>query len=256
MTLHWRIERQEWVESTNTVATTRAGAGACEGTVIVADGQRMGRGRLGRVWESPIGQNLYASVILRPRLTPVAVQPFTLVVAMALAEAIEAMIGHVATLGIKWPNDLQIEGKKVGGILTEACIRGAQLEHVVVGFGINVNSQRTDFSAGLQPLVTSLAMATGTTWDRDALLTRCLDRLAQYYQAFVRTGFAAFRDQFLQRSVLEGRRVTVCQGTHEQCGRVIGIDDSGALLVEDLHSGRVVALQTGEVSVMHPLDAR
>lgn len=182
--MHWQIERHEWVESTNTVAMERARGGAAEGTVIVAEGQRGGRGRLGRSWESPYGTNLYASVILRPALAPDAAPRLTPVVGAALAEAIGRVVPSVR-IAIKWPNDLLIDGKKVGGILSEASILGGRLEYVVVGFGLNVNSRAVDFSPALRPQVTSLLMATGVETDRDALLAQCLETFAVHYAEFV-----------------------------------------------------------------------
>lgn len=188
--MHWQIERHEWLESTNTLAMERARGGAAEGMVIVAEGQRGGRGRLGRSWESPYGMNLYASVILRPALVPDAAPRLTPVVGAALAEAIERVVPSVR-ITIKWPNDLLIDGKKVGGILSEASIQGGRLEYVVVGFGLNVNSRAVDFSPALRPQVTSLLMVTNTGMDRDALLTQCLASLAKHYTKFVMSAMDA-----------------------------------------------------------------
>lgn len=181
--MEWQIERHAWVDSTNTLAVRRAREGAPEGTVVVAEGQRAGRGRGGSVWESPYGKNIYASVILRPPLTPALSQGITLVVGEVLAEALAAYAG--ARITIKWPNDLLLDGKKLAGILTEASVCGGELEYVVVGFGINVNSRAEDFSPALRASVISLAMATRQLCDREAVLARCLAALAAHYATFV-----------------------------------------------------------------------
>ncbi len=201
--MHWIIERHDWIDSTNDEAVRRALAGAVEGTVVVAEGQRSGRGQYGRVWESPHGSNLYVSLILRPPLLPAAAQPLTLVTAVAVAEIIETVASRHPDIGtsahrhigtkIKPPNDILIDGKKCAGILSEATIQGGVLKFVVVGIGVNVNATASDFSPELRAQATSLRDVSGCEWNRAELLDGLLAAFATRYTQFLRDGFESMR---------------------------------------------------------------
>lgn len=199
------LVRHDWLDSTNEEAIRQGRAGATEGTVIVAEGQRAGRGREGRRWESPYGKNIYASIILRPPLAPEPAQHLTQMTALALAQAIEGELQHVAgtewqgVLGLKWPNDILLHGRKLAGILTEATVTAGHLDQVVIGFGINVHMAREDFPDALQSTATSLALATGGHCDRERLLQSCLAAFNAWYQRFLQEGFAVMEAEYQVR---------------------------------------------------------
>ncbi|MBI4237274.1 MAG: biotin--[acetyl-CoA-carboxylase] ligase [Deltaproteobacteria bacterium] len=206
------LHHHDWLDSTNDEVMRLARAGAPEGTVVVADAQRRGRGQAGRVWESPPGRNLYFSLLLRPAPEPAACTELTAVVGLALAEALETACRGVAggaavQVGLKAPNDLLLAGKKLGGILTEAVICEGRFVSVVVGCGINVNARPEDFSPALRSTATSLYMSTQVTWDRPTLLTTLLDRLTRVYAHYLAAGFAPLRTAYASRLVeLRGAR--------------------------------------------------
>ena len=153
--LHYR----ETVDSTNRFAMGLAREGAPEGTVVLADRQTAGMGRLQRAWQSPPGCNLYLSVILRPPVAPPDASPITLLAGVAVAEAI-ASVCPAGVVGIKWPNDVQIRGRKVCGILTEMATAGGS-RAVIIGIGLNVNIKRENFDPGHRDSATSLREETG-----------------------------------------------------------------------------------------------
>jgi len=249
---HWRARRwradivhRETVDSTNRLASELARAGAPEGTVVVAEAQTAGRGRLGRTWASPAHLNLYLSLLLRPPLAPAEVPRLTLVAAVAAAEAIEATIGEPP--GIKWPNDVLLGGRKAVGILTELEAESERVRFAIVGIGVNVNATAADFPPELRRKATSLALAGGHPIDRAAFAGRLLARLEADYGELVRRGFDALRRRYERYHVLPGRRVRV-QGAQALAGTVRGIDADGALLVAGRHGvERVVG---GEVTLV------
>ncbi len=174
-----RIHILSQAASTNEVAFHLALKGAEEGVVVLAESQTKGKGRIGRSWESPAGVNIYLSIILRPRIVPGKTPLITLMAAVACAEAIEEVAGLLP--GIKWPNDLLLEGKKLGGILTEADMELDRINFVVVGIGINVNMTRTSFPASIKETATSLRQALGGEISRIALIKSILRYTEQWY---------------------------------------------------------------------------
>lgn len=204
MNLVWH--HYEQLDSTNDEAMRLARLDAPEGTVVVADAQRQGRGQAGRVWESPPGRNLYFSLLLRPTREPAACTEFTCVMGLALAEAIDGAcrqcIGKRApSIQLKAPNDLLLDGKKLGGILTEAVLCEGRFVSVVVGCGVNVNAAAADFSPTLRPLATSLHLATGATFERTALLIALLAAMRDRYAHYCASGFAPLRAAYESRLV-------------------------------------------------------
>ncbi len=175
------IHHHESLGSTNEVAFRLAQDGAEHGEVVVAEQQTAGKGRRGRVWVSPPGLNLYFSAILRPELPPQRAPELTLVAAVALAEALREFGTEAA---IKWPNDVQIEGRKVAGILTELSAEPERVHFVVVGVGVNLNSQAGHFPEELREVATSLALAKGERVSRShftaTLWTTALTRRTAY----------------------------------------------------------------------------
>jgi len=234
------------IASTNEEAARLARAGAPEGTLVVAECQTAGRGRLGRQWVSPPNANLYASFILRPPIPPGAAPQISLVAAIAVSRALAAV--GAADVAIKWPNDCLLGGRKVAGILTEMDAEVDRVRAVVLGIGVNLNMTIEAFPAELRETATSLLLATGAQIDRVGFAARLCDDLEEVYDRFVEAGFEALVAEWEARSCLTGREVTVdCSGRHIT-GIVRGLDPDGRLVLDGPQGEeRIVA---GDVSVV------
>ena len=232
------------IESTNVEAKSLANSGAPEGTVVIAEAQTAGRGRLGRRWTSPAGKGLLFSALLRPVLPMSDAHMLTLVAACAAAEAMESL-AEVA-VSIKWPNDLFIGDRKVGGILLEVAGEQDDVDWVVVGMGVNVNTEYSELPVALRKTATSLKMATGSPMDRSELLARLLLTLDAHYRHSLADGFERAVSEFRSRDYLLHRTVSVQTRDGAVVGQASGIDERGALLVQlphrsmrSFHSGDV-----------------
>lgn len=215
------------IPSTQDYAKHLAEDGAPEGTVVTAKTQERGRGRLGRRWLSPEG-GLWFSVILRPKNRPSEITGLTLLAAVSITEAINAVCSIKA--GIKWPNDILIEGKKVGGILTELTSETNQVKYVILGVGVNVNLDVSVFPHDLLMPATSLQQETGTEVNLDELLNACLRNIDKDYEVF-RDDFADILSRWKTLSVIIGKRVVVSQPGRVLSGVATDVDKDGALLV-------------------------
>jgi BirA family biotin operon repressor/biotin-[acetyl-CoA-carboxylase] ligase len=242
-----RIHYRTTVDSTNRVAMELARKGAPEGTVVFADSQSAGRGRLQRVWQSPPGVNLYASFLLRPSIAPAAAPQITLMAGVAVAEMLAPFCPE--GVGLKWPNDVRIGGRKICGILTEMKMAGGTLVAVVVGIGLNVNMTRADFDPAYREAATSLREETGRIFSRGDVAFLLCEHFERCYQLFLREGFAPVREKWLARSEMAGRRVRVLFRGEMQEGLAAGIDLDGALLLAD-ERGAVRRIIAGDASVM------
>ena len=234
------------IDSTNLEAKNLAADGAPEGTVVIAESQSAGRGRLGRRWTSPAGKGLLFSVILRPDLPMADVHLMTLVAAAAVAEAVEQQTG--LSVLIKWPNDLYIDEKKVGGILLEVSGEQDEVDWVVVGIGINVNTEFTELPVVLRRTAVSLKMASDQAVDRSELLARILLSLESMYLDATREGFAGALRSFRSRDLLNKRTISVQTREGPVVGEAAGIDDRGALLVQLPHR-HVRRFHAGDVTL-------
>src|SRR5574337_489349 len=220
------LERE--VGSTNTLAMEMASRGAADGTVVVAEMQTGGRGRLGRKWISPPG-NLYLSVILRPDIPTHRAPLITLMGAVAASSAIRAACGLPAA--IKWPNDILLSGKKVSGLLTEMSAEPDRVKHIVLGIGVDVNMDLAELPIDLRPATATLASEAGRRIDRTALLRQVLRELDHWYGVFLANDAEVLR-AWESLNATTGRTVAVSGpgGTFEGLAR--GIDAEGRLLVE------------------------
>lgn len=234
------------IESTNVEAKEMARNGAPEGTVVIAECQTAGRGRLGRRWTSPAGKGLLFSVVLRPKLAMTQAHLFTIVAAVAACDGIEGQVD--AGVQIKWPNDLFIKGKKAGGILLEVSGEQDEVEWIVAGIGLNANTEYTDLPVALRRTAISLKMATGQLVDRSELLGRILLALEQRYHQAVRSGFEPALREFRRRDYLLKRSVSVQTRKGPVVGEASGIDDHGALLVQLPHR-HVRRFHSGDVTL-------
>jgi BirA family biotin operon repressor/biotin-[acetyl-CoA-carboxylase] ligase len=233
-------------DSTSDEAAALAAAGAPHGTVVVAAAQRRGRGRLGRDWYSPPGENLYLSCILRPELSPGALPPVTLAAGVAVAEAVAALDLQPR---LKWPNDVLSGARKLGGILTEMTTRANRVDAAVLGIGINANSTRFPPALGRRTAATSLAIELGGPVDLIGLRGEVLARLEVWLDLFFRGGLAEVAPSWLRWSRMAGQRVQVVVNGRAAQGIARGLDPSGGLDVE-LDRGQHVTIVAGDVTVL------
>ncbi|MGH7334896.1 MAG: biotin--[acetyl-CoA-carboxylase] ligase [Candidatus Rokuibacteriota bacterium] len=237
------------VDSTNARLSKLARGGARTGTVLLAEGQTAGRGRHGQVWFSPSGVNLYASVLFRPRLHPRELGVFSLIASLSLADAIKEF---GADPGIKWPNDVLIDGRKVGAALLECAVSGEAVEYVVLGVGVNLNVDPNVLRAALGPgggFATSLAAVTAHEIDRNAFAAAYLNHLDRWAYVWETQGAPGILAAWRRREILGGRRVQVRGADATYDGRVLGVDDKGSLWVQDT-LGRRHALTGEEVRLL------
>ena len=240
-----RIIFYEETDSTNIRIKKLAEEGAAEGTVAWADYQSAGKGRRGRSWESPAGSNLYFSILLRPEVTPEKAPMLTLVMAYSAAKAVEEVTGLQAQ--IKWPNDLVLNKKKICGILTEMHLSGCQIDHVIVGVGINVNV--TEFPEELLDKATSLYLEKHEKIERKLLLQSILKEFAEQYANFLKVQDLSFlQDTYNAMLINRGREVLVLEPGNEYRAEAIGINHTGELLVKK-EDGSIEPVFAGEVSV-------
>lgn len=233
------------VVSTNTLAMELAQAGAADGTVVTAEKQSGGKGRLGRTWFSPEG-GLAASVILRPAIPTHQAPLVTLMGAVAAAGAISRSTGLPA--GIKWPNDILVRGRKVCGLLTELSAEPDRVRHIVLGIGINVNMDRTALPAEYRERTTTLSAEKGGTVDRTGLLRELLRELDRGYRMLLKDP-AAVRTAWKDLNVTLGERVAVRGGSGDVEGLARDIDAEGRLVIR-LDSGGIVQVAAGDVTIL------
>jgi BirA family biotin operon repressor/biotin-[acetyl-CoA-carboxylase] ligase len=231
-------------DSTNRVAQELAQAGAAHGTTVVAEGQTAGRGRLGRAFYSPPYQNLYTSIVLRPRLTTAEAPSWILASAIAVAEAVEASVSDPGAVEIKWPNDVLLGGLKTSGILMELGAEASQVAYLVLGIGVNLNVDRESFPDEFRHLATSVASHGGAPVDRLAFARHLYTRLEHVLDRCAAAGFDAVRNAFEARFRMAGRRIVAVElGGEKIEGTALGIDKDGALRVarDDGSETRVIA---------------
>ncbi|HEY4979632.1 MAG TPA: biotin--[acetyl-CoA-carboxylase] ligase [Candidatus Acidoferrum sp.] len=230
-------------DSTNRVALELAFAGEEEGAVVLAEEQTAGRGRAGRKWHSEVGSGIYVTVLLRPRLSPVQAPLLTILAGLSLHAAILAQTGLNTEL--KWPNDILIGGKKLGGILTEMHAEPTQVRFVIVGIGVNVNQEK--FPPELSSIATSLRKESGNFHSRLELLVRLLREFESDYNRFLREGPAYVVERFGEVSQFaSGKRVHVDTGRETYVGTTAGLTTDGLLRVKK-EDGQVITIIAGDV---------
>lgn len=218
--------------STNTEVRRLAEEGAPGGTVVLADAQSAGQGRRGRSWHSPPGKGIYFSLLLRPPGTsPAAAAPVTLAAAVAVARQLREYTGM--EVAVKWPNDLLIGQKKIGGILTETRTSRQALLYLVLGIGLNINHRAEDFPAELRRRATSLYLESGHTFERTALFLDLLKALRHCLDFFFKEGFAPFQPLWKELSTTLGNDVKLAGQDEAVQGKAVDLDVEGALLIED-----------------------
>ncbi|MSU33087.1 MAG: biotin--[acetyl-CoA-carboxylase] ligase [Pedosphaera sp.] len=233
--------------STNNIVEKLARDQVSEGIVVFAESQTRGRGRLGRQWCSPTGKGLWFSVLLRPNLAPAAATQLTVCTAVAVARAIEKSTG--LSPGIKWPNDIVFETRKVGGILLELNAELDHIRHVILGIGIDVNLATQDFPEELQTIATSLQIEAGQPLDRADLATILIQELDSVYSRLACGDFHEISDDWIRRCTTLGRRVSIRVADRIITGRAESLDEEGALLVRT-DQGRLEHIIGGDVSLI------
>jgi BirA family biotin operon repressor/biotin-[acetyl-CoA-carboxylase] ligase len=242
-----RLHYFEQLGSTQSMAHELARQGAEEGTLVIAEQQTEGRGRMGRKWHSPKGKGIWMSLVLKPQVSLQFAPQLTLIVAVALCRAIRQVTSLPA--GIKWPNDLLIHGKKISGILSESIAEDEHPLYVVVGIGISANLREDDYTEELRSVATSLQLELGRPVDRMELLCEFLQELEALYRLYHDQGFGPIKLLWEALSVSLNQRVRTQspQGTLE--GLAVGLDESGALTVRQ-DDGTLTKWYSGTIETM------
>ncbi|MCU0652074.1 MAG: biotin--[acetyl-CoA-carboxylase] ligase [Candidatus Omnitrophica bacterium] len=229
------------VPSTNDVALNMGIEGAPEGTVVVAETQTKGKGRLGRSWSSPKHKGIYFSLILRPKISPAQSPVITLLVSSSICEAIKEVCGVEAK--IKWPNDILLQNKKLGGILTEISAETDRVHFLVIGVGLNVNNEK---NLSL-PQAISLKEVTQEHVSRLNLMQEILRRIEQDYLTFQKEGSSAVINRWREYNSTLGKRVKVTSDNGHLEGIAVDIDSDGGLLIRN-DAGLIRKVMAGDVT--------
>ncbi|MEK3765244.1 biotin--[acetyl-CoA-carboxylase] ligase [Solibacillus sp. FSL K6-4121] len=238
----------ESVESTQLVAHELVREGAPDGTVIIAEHQTAGRGRMMREWESSEGKGIWMTIIIRPEIAPHQAPQFTLVTAVAVVNAMKAMFKNF-TPEIKWPNDILIKGKKTTGILTEMVAEADRIQALLIGIGINVNQQMDDFPEALQSIATSIAIEEGEPIERVHLVANVLDFLEHYSDMYVKNGFGFIKTLWEESSGTIGKRVKATTLREVVEGEAISITENGVLEIRQAN-GEVKGIYSADIEIL------
>lgn len=229
------------IDSTNLEAYRLALKGAPEGTVVIAEEQTKGKGRINRSWQSPPKGNFYGSFILRPEMPPKNVPTLTLVSGVAVAE----LLSSFCPAEIKWPNDILVKGKKICGILTECKTTASKVDFVIIGIGINVNMTYVDLPDEIKSTATSLIMETGQEIDLVKLTEKLANGLGKWYKVFVYQGFERIKGEWERYAKTSGK-IRATYGKDTLRGNIIGIDNDGCLIIQN-DKGEIHRLTAGDI---------
>jgi BirA family transcriptional regulator, biotin operon repressor / biotin---[acetyl-CoA-carboxylase] ligase len=217
------------IDSTNDEAFRLGLTGAPEGTVLIANSQNAGKGRMQRVWHSPADSNIYTSIILRPQIEPARVPQISILAGVAVAETLNRYCP--GTVCLKWPNDILINGKKVCGVLSQAKTTASEVDFIVLGIGINVNISYRQFPKEICELATSLAIETGDEISRRELIIGLYENLAKWYKQLMEEGFGRIKEKWMSLTPMIGKPVQVMFGEEVMSGKAIGLDEDGSLIL-------------------------
>lgn len=240
-----RYVYMDTTESTNLEARRLAQQGAEEGTVVVTEEQAAGRGRLSRGWYSPFGKGLWFSLILRPDFPPAEAPKCTLMAAVALTKAFHKM--GLADAGIKWPNDILVNGRKLVGILTEMSGSMEEISYIVMGIGVNVKTKQEELPEEIKQIATSLLME-GVDIERTEAFKIILEELEHQYYDVLDSGFEETLNEWRKLSVTLNQEIEVRAPGNTYEGVATDIDDDGNLLVKTTN-GEVKRIVAGDVSI-------
>ncbi|TFY93957.1 bifunctional biotin--[acetyl-CoA-carboxylase] ligase/biotin operon repressor BirA [Pseudomonas nabeulensis] len=241
--LPWPVRVFDTIDSTNAEALRLVDAGCAAPFLVVAEQQTAGRGRRGRKWVSPFAQNVYYSLVLRIEGGLRQLEGLSLVVGLAVMQALREL--GVQGAGLKWPNDVLVADRKIAGILLELVGDPADICHVVIGIGINVNMQKAD---EVDQQWTSVWLETGSAVDRNHLVAQLGVQLQGYLERHKESGFAALQGEWEQNHLWQGRAASLIAGASQIDGEVLGVDCQGALRlsvdgVEKIFSGGELSLR-------------
>ena len=239
----WPVLIHHSLDSTNAEALRAIDSGAAAPFVVTAERQTAGRGRRGRKWVSPFAENIYYSLVLRMDGGMRQLEGLSLVVGLAVLSALRAV--GLSDAGLKWPNDVLVGNKKIAGILLELVGDPADVCHVVLGIGINVNMRS---ASEVDQAWTSVYLESGRMVNRNELISRLNDSLLEYLKRHAAEGFSAIQAQWEQNHLWQGREVSLIAGVHQVDGTVMGIDQQGALRMsvngeEKVYSGGELSLR-------------
>lgn len=240
------IHYEEKVDSTQKIAHRLATDGAVEGTVVVAEEQTLGRGRLDRRWHSPKYTGIWMSIILKPNLPMHKAPQLTLVTAVAVVQAIEDITGLQPQ--IKWPNDILINGKKVTGILTELQADADRINAIIIGIGINVNQKLEDFPDELLEIATSLSVESGQVISRAGLMQAVFARLEKLYLTYLKDGFYPIKLLWESYALSIGKNIIARTVTGDIAGKALGITDDGVLKIK-LEAGEIRHVYSADIII-------
>jgi BirA family transcriptional regulator, biotin operon repressor / biotin---[acetyl-CoA-carboxylase] ligase len=240
------IHYEESVDSTQKIAQRLAYNEACEGTVVIAEEQISGRGRMNRKWHSPKFTGIWMSIILRPEIMPAKAPQLTLLTAVAVVQAIE----EVTSLHpqIKWPNDILLNGRKVTGILTELQAEADRINSIIIGIGINVNQKRVDFPQDLENIATSLSIEKEESIQRAQLIQNVFKHLEKLYLLYLEKGFHPIKLLWESYAISIGNMIRARTLTGVIEGKALGITDDGVLKIED-HDGIVHHIYSADIEL-------
>lgn len=240
------IHYEDSVDSTQKIALRLANDNAAEGTVVIAEEQVSGRGRMNRKWNSPKYTGIWMSLILRPNIPLMQAPQLTLLAAVAVSKAIEELTG--LSPEIKWPNDILLHHKKVTGILTELQAESDRINSIIIGMGINVNQQLDDFPDELKSIASSLLIEKGEKVSRAALIKGIFKHFENLYLLYLEKGFMPIKLLWESYAISIGKHIIArtIQNTIE--GKALGITDDGVLQIEDEH-GRIHNVYSADIEV-------
>ena len=241
-----QIQFFDAITSTNDVLKQMALQGAPQGSILVADSQTGGRGRLGRTFLSPPGVGIYLSVLLRPRCMPRELMHLTCASACAACTAIEQSVGFRP--GIKWINDIVYQKRKLAGILTELGLnQDGSVCYAIIGIGVNCSQRPEDFPPAIQEIAGSLKMASGAEIDRALVAAKMIDAFYSMSRVLL-TNKSQIIERYRQDCITLGQEVSLVRGEEVRRGKALDVDEEGALIVK-YENGAVEAVNSGEVSV-------
>lgn len=243
---HDSIQVFDLVDTTNNLAKSLAFQGAPAGTILIADRQSAGRGRLGRTFLSPAGVGIYLSAILRPNCPPGELMHLTCAVGAAMCDAVEAACGFRP--GIKWTNDLVCGTKKLGGILVELGLSpSGNADYAVVGIGINCRQREADFDESIRDMACSAEMIAGKSIDRNLLAAHMIRALREMDTTLL-SGKEAMLERYRADCITIGKEISILRGDEIRHGTALDVDEEGALVVR-YENGQIAPVNAGEVSI-------
>jgi len=232
------------VGSTNELAKSYVNKEPSEGIVFLAESQTKGKGRSGRAWHSPPGSGIYLSVLLNPDIPIIQLSPLTLMTGVAVAKAINSF--QPLSADLKWPNDILLNGRKLGGILCEL-VPFKEKFWVVLGIGVNVNHEKDHFPPDLREIATSLCLESGKNFDRTLLVISILNSLNQKYHSYLTKGIKTIIEDWTELSNMFGKSIHLTHGERSIEGVVIGLDEQGNIILQ-MEDGPVKTFNSGEVT--------